>query len=99
MFLRQLQDIISMVNTNVTAVALLTKNFAPGMVARNRSTLQLDVPVDKDVVNATCVSVCSSRQAIALCRGHIINISSIAAHFTYPGGSIYCGTKSFIEAC
>lgn len=42
-----------MVNTNITAVALLTRLFAPGMVERN--------------------------------RGHIINISSIAAHVTYPG--------------
>ena len=23
----------------------------------------------------------------------------IAAHYTYPGGSIYTGTKHFIDAC
>ena len=43
-----------MINTNVTAVALLTRQFAPGMVQRN--------------------------------KGHIINISSIAAHYHYKGG-------------
>ena len=42
-----------MVDTNVTAVAVLTKLFAAGMVERN--------------------------------RGHIINISSVAAHHAYPG--------------
>lgn len=42
-----------MVDTNVTAVAILTKLFAAGMVERN--------------------------------RGHIINISSVAAHHAYPG--------------
>lgn len=42
-----------MVDTNVTAVAVLTKVFGAGMVQRN--------------------------------RGHIINISSVAAHHAYPG--------------
>jgi len=42
-----------MVDTNVTAVAILTKLFTAGMVERN--------------------------------RGHIINISSVAAHHAYPG--------------
>jgi 3-hydroxy acid dehydrogenase / malonic semialdehyde reductase len=30
--------------------------------------------------------------------GHIINISSIAAHYAYPGGSVYCGTKAFVKS-
>eukprot|EP00891_Asterochloris_glomerata_P007611 jgi/Astpho2/7611/e_gw1.00115.98.1_t len=59
------EHIISMVNTNITAVALLTKIFAAGMVKRE--------------------------------RGHIVNISSIAAHWSYPGGSIYSATKHFIH--
>ena len=49
-----MQDAVTMINTNVTAVALLTRHFAPGMVQRN--------------------------------RGHIINVSSIAAHYAYGGG-------------
>ena len=49
------QDAVTMINTNVTAVALLTRQFAPGMVQRN--------------------------------KGHIINISSIAAHYHYKGGA------------
>ena len=48
-----LQNVRQMVDTNVTAVAILTKLFAAGMVERN--------------------------------RGHIINISSVAAHHAYPG--------------
>lgn len=51
-----------MVDTNVTAVAILTKLFAAGMVERN--------------------------------RGHIINISSVAAHHAYPG--IF--SKSLLES-
>lgn len=30
--------------------------------------------------------------------GHVLNISSVAAHYSYGGGSVYCGTKSFVRA-
>lgn len=29
--------------------------------------------------------------------GHIINIGSIAGNYPYPGGNVYCGTKSFVK--
>lgn len=31
-------------------------------------------------------------------KGHIVNLGSIASHYTYPGGTIYCGTKHAVLA-
>ncbi|MBS3904915.1 MAG: SDR family NAD(P)-dependent oxidoreductase [Simkania sp.] len=28
-------------------------------------------------------------------RGHIINLGSVAGHYPYPGGNVYCGSKAF----
>jgi NADP-dependent 3-hydroxy acid dehydrogenase YdfG len=30
--------------------------------------------------------------------GHIINLSSVAGHNIYPGGTVYCGTKHAVRA-
>ncbi|WP_340373602.1 SDR family oxidoreductase [Peribacillus sp. FSL E2-0218] len=30
--------------------------------------------------------------------GHIINLSSVAGHNVYPGGTVYCGTKHAVRA-
>lgn len=34
---------------------------------------------------------------VARKHGHIINISSIASSYTYPGGHVYCASKAFVK--
>jgi 3-hydroxy acid dehydrogenase/malonic semialdehyde reductase len=34
---------------------------------------------------------------VARGRGHVINIGSVAAHYPYPGGNVYGGTKAFVH--
>uniref|UniRef100_A0A7S2HNV9 Uncharacterized protein n=1 Tax=Alexandrium andersonii TaxID=327968 RepID=A0A7S2HNV9_9DINO len=61
-----MEDVQTMMNTNVIGVMALVSAFGPGM--RKRS------------------------------RGHIVNISSVAGHEAYTGGSAYCATKFAINA-
>lgn len=61
-----LDDVQTMLATNVVGVMALVRTFAPGMKARG--------------------------------KGHIINISSVAAHECYQGGSVYCATKHAVNA-
>lgn len=31
------------------------------------------------------------------CGASILNLGSVAGHWPYPGGNVYCGTKAFVE--
>mmetsp|Transcript_26327 Transcript_26327/g.56200 ORF Transcript_26327/g.56200 Transcript_26327/m.56200 type:complete len:264 (-) Transcript_26327:47-838(-) len=64
--LNPIEDVQTMMQTNVSSVMAFVSTFAPDMVKRD--------------------------------SGHIVNISSIAGHESYPGGSVYCATKHAIDA-
>jgi serine 3-dehydrogenase len=59
-----LQDWRTMIDTNVTALVVLTHKLLPTLIER---------------------------------RGVIINMSSVAASYPYPGGNAYGGTKAFVK--
>jgi NADP-dependent 3-hydroxy acid dehydrogenase YdfG len=61
---QKLDDVETMVETNINGVLYCTHALLPGMIARN--------------------------------GGHIVNLSSIAGTYPYPGGNVYGATKAFI---
>jgi NADP-dependent 3-hydroxy acid dehydrogenase YdfG len=61
-----IDDVVTMINTNVTGLIVMTRVFSEGMKARR--------------------------------RGHIVNVSSIAGHDSYPGGSVYNAAKAAVNA-
>lgn len=54
--------------------------------------------IDTNIKGLIYVTRAVLPQMLAKDSGHIINISSIAAHHAYPGGSVYCGTKAFVKS-
>ncbi|RDZ11110.1 oxidoreductase [Priestia megaterium] len=54
----------------------------------------IDVNI-KGVLYAIAAIVPSMRERKS---GHVINLSSIAGHNIYPGGTVYCGTKFAVRA-
>ena len=60
-----LEDLETMIETNVLGLTRVTRAILPGMVKRN--------------------------------RGDVINMSSIAATYPYPGGNVYGGTKAYVR--
>lgn len=54
--------------------------------------------VQTNVISLIRLSSAVSKKMVQNGSGHIINLGSIAGHYTYEGGSIYCATKFAVRA-
>lgn len=54
--------------------------------------------VDTNLKGILYVSKCVSGAMVSRRRGHIVNIGSIAGREAYPGGNVYCATKSAVAS-
>ncbi|PLW82312.1 NAD(P)-dependent oxidoreductase [Kineobactrum sediminis] len=83
-------DIHTLVNN-----AGLALGTAPASESRLSDWHQM---IDTNVRGLTTVTHALLPALIRTGRGaSIINIGSVAGHWPYPGGNVYCGTKAFVE--
>ena len=58
----------------------------------------VDVMLDTNVKGVFNMIRAVVPDMVAKAQGHVINISSIAGHEAYPGGSVYCASKHAVDA-
>lgn len=92
------------------ALASLTEPFAvPDALVNNAGLIlgygRFDEIEDEDIdtmVTTNCLGVLNTTSALLPSlsvsgRGHIVNVTSIAAHYPYAGGHVYAASKAFVE--
>jgi NADP-dependent 3-hydroxy acid dehydrogenase YdfG len=57
-----------------------------------------DAMIDGNVKGLLYVSKAVMPLMVARQKGHIVNLSSVAGKYTYPNGTVYCASKSAVEA-
>ena len=57
-----------------------------------------DAMIDGNVKGLLYVSRAVVPGMVERKRGHIVNLSSVAGKYTYPGGLVYCASKKAVEA-
>lgn len=53
--------------------------------------------IDTNIKGLVTVTRLILPEMVAVNRGHIINLGSIAGNYPYPGGNVYGGTKAFVK--
>ncbi len=88
-------------NSNALNVDILINNagLASGKdYVINMKDEDLTEMIQTNVTSLIRISSAVSKKMVQNGTGHIINLGSIAGHYTYEGGSIYCATKFAVRA-
>ncbi|BDA44987.1 NADP-dependent 3-hydroxy acid dehydrogenase YdfG [Coccomyxa sp. Obi] len=99
--LDRVQALVPGLPDNFKEVDVLVNNA--GLALGKAPAHQNDIGDVATMLDTNCKSLVVLTQQVAEGMvkrnwGHIINVSSIAAHDHYAGGSVYCGTKAFVAA-
>ncbi|MGC1309780.1 MAG: SDR family oxidoreductase [Phormidesmis sp.] len=69
-----------------------------GLDKQHEALLQdFDEMIDTNVKGLLYVTRAIVPGMVSRNSGHVVNIGSVAARYTYPGGSVYCATKSAVK--
>ena len=93
-------DAIKDLPKEFAAIDVLVNNagLASGLDPAYKANLDdWDVMVDTNVKGMMYVARAVLPGMVERKRGHIINLGSVAGTYPYPGGSVYGGTKAFVE--
>ncbi len=95
------QDAVASLPQPFSEVHVLVNNagLALGTAPAQHSDLeQWHRMIDTNIKGLTTVTHALLPTLVARGRGtSIINIGSVAGHWPYPGGNVYCGSKAFVE--
>ncbi len=58
----------------------------------------IEAMINTNVTALFKLTAAVSKKMVENGKGHIVNIASIAGHYSYPGGAVYCATKSAVRA-
>eukprot|EP00890_Picochlorum_soloecismus_P000264 jgi/Picsp_1/1238/NSC_04719-R1_serine 3-dehydrogenase len=82
-------------------VDILVNNAGLALGAESADEVDMsdaDTMLQTNVMPVIALTKAFSKSMKARNSGHIINISSVAAHEAYKGGSVYCATKHAVDA-
>lgn len=65
---------------------------------QDASSEDWDLMIDTNVKGLLAVTKASLPFLLAQKSGHIVNIGSVAGRWVYPGGAVYCASKSAVSA-
>ena len=94
------QEAIKSLPTQWKNIDLLVNNagLALGLESADKANLDdWEQMIDTNIKGLVNITRFVLPQMVERNTGHIINISSIAGNYAYPGGNVYGGTKAFVK--
>ena len=86
---------------NVFNTDIFINNAGLALTREHMNTINesdIDAMINTNVTALFKLTAAVSKKMIENAKGHIINIASIAGHYSYAGGAVYCATKSAVRA-
>lgn len=97
---REAEKVCGEIEKKVGAVDILLNNAGAAFGLEKAHEARLDDWEKSIDVNIKGLLYCTRSFLPGMVKrnqGHILNLGSVAAHYPYPGGNVYAGTKAFVH--